>query len=572
MPTYKITAPDGKVFNVTGDGTAEEALAQFQAQYGQQVAPRQTQPGTPPQNPNPSAVAEPGFADYAKDLGKGLLYSGQRASAGITGLLPRAVEEFLVKKGLSPSQEQLDAGKAAVAGGTAAADVGQIAGDVATQFLPSKKITQAAQGLTTLPRILANLAGQGGLNAALTPDSENRAIGAATGAGAAAIGGIAGRLVGGPLRNMVTKEGQTLLDAGLTPTPGQALSGTTQGILGRGIANTERALAHFPIVGDVVRGRAGRAGTELVEQEVNKALTPIGRTATGAGSDLLDSARSKISEVYDDILPEISIPIKSLPTLVDDAITQVRQTNPLFDEGQEKLLRRWESRRINNLVDQGVDVAGSTAQQLDRELGELIRKYTGKKNPTVYESDLGAGFKQIQESLRAAMVGTTPESTSILANARQARAKLQNVIQAADPVSGLVSPKALAATAAKRKELTPLQQAASNALPELPQGGSTAGGLLLHNLLSPAALGAGAAGANSSGHDNLASLLTAAAGVSAMYTKPGMRYLTQGAHPLIEALRKKVGAGQLPRDEVELMIQQLIAQPTRATINMRTGE
>ena len=32
MPTYKITAPDGTVYRVTGDGTAEEALAQVQAQ------------------------------------------------------------------------------------------------------------------------------------------------------------------------------------------------------------------------------------------------------------------------------------------------------------------------------------------------------------------------------------------------------------------------------------------------------------------------------------------------------------------------------------------------------------
>ena len=33
MPTYRITAPDGRSFNVTGDGTADEAIAHIQSQY-----------------------------------------------------------------------------------------------------------------------------------------------------------------------------------------------------------------------------------------------------------------------------------------------------------------------------------------------------------------------------------------------------------------------------------------------------------------------------------------------------------------------------------------------------------
>jgi hypothetical protein len=33
MPTYRITAPDGRKFRITGEGSEQEALAQFQAQY-----------------------------------------------------------------------------------------------------------------------------------------------------------------------------------------------------------------------------------------------------------------------------------------------------------------------------------------------------------------------------------------------------------------------------------------------------------------------------------------------------------------------------------------------------------
>jgi hypothetical protein len=33
MPMYEITAPDGRKFRVSGDGTREEALAHFQSSY-----------------------------------------------------------------------------------------------------------------------------------------------------------------------------------------------------------------------------------------------------------------------------------------------------------------------------------------------------------------------------------------------------------------------------------------------------------------------------------------------------------------------------------------------------------
>jgi len=567
MPTYKITAPDGKVYNVTGDGTAEEALAQFQAQYNVQVAPRQTQPGTPPQNSEPSAVAEPGFVDYAKDIGKGLLYSGQRASAGLTGMLPRSIEQFLVKQGVSPSQEQLDASMAAVTKGSGWADVGQLAGDVAAQFLPSKKIAQATQGLTMARGIAANLAGQGALNAALTPDAENRAVGAGIGAGSAALGGVVGRVLGGPLRTAVSKEGQTLLDAGLTPTPGQVVAGPNATGVGKLITNAEKSLAHFPIVGDVLRARAGRAGRELIEQEVNTALKPLNVTVTGAGKEAIDAARDKISAVYTQMLPEITVPASSLPTLVEDAIAEVSKTNPLFGIAQEKLLRRFDLRRFQELAAKGQDLTGQVAQDIDAEIGQIIRRHTLKANPTQHDTDLAEGFAKVQEKLRDAMIGSSPEVTQQLANARQARAKLQSLIQASDPVSGAITPKTLAEAAAKRGELTDLRRAGAVTLPDLPAGGGTAGSLLWHQLLTPSTLGAGAVGAGATGMSTAFPLLAGATGIASAYTKPGMRYLTEGVHPVIDLLRKK----KLNRDETEAVMQFLAGQPLRSIGNLENS-
>jgi hypothetical protein len=51
MPSYLITAPDGKKYKVTGNGTKEDALAHFQAQYAsqQQPAPQPKQPDVTPE-------------------------------------------------------------------------------------------------------------------------------------------------------------------------------------------------------------------------------------------------------------------------------------------------------------------------------------------------------------------------------------------------------------------------------------------------------------------------------------------------------------------------------------------
>lgn len=47
MPTYLVTAPDGRKFRVAGEGTQEDALAQVQAQYQQQSQSRPTPSGGP---------------------------------------------------------------------------------------------------------------------------------------------------------------------------------------------------------------------------------------------------------------------------------------------------------------------------------------------------------------------------------------------------------------------------------------------------------------------------------------------------------------------------------------------
>lgn len=565
MPTYRLTAPDGKTYQVTGDGTGEEALAQLQASL------QQSQSGAPPQNQNPSDVAEPEesvggkLTRWGKEALGGAMYAGHRASAGITGMLPRAVEEFLVKKGLSPSQEQLDAGKKFVQETGPASTIGQMGADVGMQLVPSSIITKATAPLTALRATMANLAGQGGLNAALTPTEEGRGAAAAMGAGGTAVGGVVGRVLGGPLRTMVSKEGRQLLDAGVPLTPGQAVSGPNAGAMARTIRGTEDKVGSIPFLGDVVRGKARDAANAFSTAEINNALKPIGAKVEGVGHDAIDTALERISGSYDHALPEIHVPVTSLPNMMDDAIQEIRQTNPMFNTQQEEALRLYDGRRLQEFVAAGADLSGTTAKKVDQELGEYIRKFRGKN--TVYDQDMAAAFTIVRDKLRQAMVGTSPEARQALRNADEARARLQPILTAASPETGEFTAGKLVKTLSKTAKPTDLQRAASHVLPAITPDSGTAGRQMLANFISAPTLGAGAAGAAAGG--GILPALAAAGGAAAMYTKPGMKYLTEGAHPVVEALRKKGGKQPLNRDETEALIQFLTSQPIRAGYNAR---
>lgn len=572
MPTYKLTAPDGKVYHVTGNGTAEEALAQLQASLGQ------TQPSAPPQNSAPSAVAQPtestgdALGRYAKEFGQGALYAGQRASAGLTGMLPRSVEQYLVSKGLSPSQEQLDASKAAVNKAGPAATIGQIGADVGLQFAPSSLITKATLPLTMGRATVANLAGQGGLNAALTPDSENRATGAAVGAGGAAMGNVLARTLGGPLRTMVSNEGKTLLDAGIPVTPGQAISGPNASGVARAIRGTEDKAGSIPILGDFLRAKARTAANAFSTGQINDALKPIGAKVAGVGHAALDDALERIGSSYDSVLPEIHVPVNRLHTLVDDAILQIRQTNPTFNQQQEEALRLYDGRRFQEFVAAGADLSGTTAKKIDQELGEYIRKFRGKN--TVYDSDMAAAFTTIRDRFRSVMQGTTPEARQALRNADTARAKLQPIITAAEKnaTTGEFTASALSKVISKTDKPTELQRAAAHILPETTPDSGTAGRTLLASLLTPQAAGAGAAVGAATFTGHLLPLLAGTVGAAGLYSKAGTKLLTSGAHPLAEALRKRGAMPDLTRDEAEALMRFLTSQPVRAGFNTQLGE
>jgi hypothetical protein len=76
MATYLLTAPDGKKYRVTGEGTGEDALAQLQSQLGEQIKPEQKynelQSGV-------AGAAQGATAEFGDEIMAGLTAGGMKA-------------------------------------------------------------------------------------------------------------------------------------------------------------------------------------------------------------------------------------------------------------------------------------------------------------------------------------------------------------------------------------------------------------------------------------------------------------------------------------------------------------
>jgi len=219
MPTYEITAPDGKTYEVTGNGTAQDALKHIQSQMG--GAPKA--PAAPAElNVDPSAGMTTGE--------KFLVGAGAATDKAIRGI-----------KGLFGADDTQGAEDAALyqkyhPGG--AATMGEIGADIAMTAMPGLKIAQGAQKLSMLPRALANIGGNAAMSAAIAP--ENRGTAALMG-GAGTAAGMGLGYVGGKLLPLATASGRQALK---TRKAGEVLVGDLGDEAGNAATQIEQYLAN----------------------------------------------------------------------------------------------------------------------------------------------------------------------------------------------------------------------------------------------------------------------------------------------------------------------------------------
>jgi hypothetical protein len=293
--------------------------------------------------------------------------------------------------------------------GSIAAGAGRIGAGVAP-FLLSGGSSVSSQAPSLL-KSLGSAAVQGGafsatnpvLNA--TPDNfatekgKQVALGATLSGAAVPVARLAARLIS----PNVAPEVKTLIDAGVTPTPGQ--------IMGGGWKRAEEAMTSIPVLGGFVKNAQLRAAGDLNTAAINRSLAPIGDAVPSGvtGREAIEYAGKKLGEAYDTVLGKIGAVVPDAKFGQDlSSLSQLTQNLPAQTAEQfNRIIQNEIIGRINNgaITSDGLKAAESN-------LGSIARG--SMKNPDYDARMMGAAVQEAQSVLRSMVQRASPANADEL--------------------------------------------------------------------------------------------------------------------------------------------------------------
>lgn len=413
------------------------------------------------------------------------------------GMVPATSDELDAQ--MVANEEAYQAARASQ--GQSGLDVPRMLGNVTTGLALTLPFGAAG---TAVGR-MAQGAGSGAAMGALTPVTENQdqywtekakqvGIGAVTGAAASgATEGIA-RVV----KPQTSPYVKTLMDEGVTPTPGQ--------IAGGGFRATEDKLMSIPLLGDLIASARGKSLNEFNRAAYRRALEPIGETADDLpiGREGINGVYQKLSKAYDDLMPFLSF--KPDQQFAADVKTLRQMAKEGLEPQQYKVFEKaLRDKVINRLTKQG-NASGETIKEIESELGLMVRGYS--KDPSFANRQLGDALKEAQNTIRQTLVRNNPASAERLQAINQGYAvydKLRVAGARAGDKTGGFTPADLAAAVrgadssvkkgAYARGVAPLQDLSDAGIATLPSrypDSGTAGRATIAAMLGGAAGGAGA--------------------------------------------------------------------------------
>lgn len=428
-------------------------------QYAQWIIANQDKKGTPEfetvaaaykaASSQPAAVANPnqdvatyvqGLAKRADEVAAGYsptdptvgMSGGQKFLAGVgmgmTNLARGAGQVLGVvsEEDVARSRER-DAPLARTGAGSAGNVVGTVAAGLPTMLIP---------GANTYTGAALTGAAMGALQP--TVEGESRALNAATGA----AGGVAGRAVVGGASRMLNPQtsaaAKSLMDEGITPTPGQVMGGYPRRL--------EEAAKSIPFVGQGIRNAEYRAIEDFNKAALNRVLAPIGAKSTAIGYEGIEEASKAVGNAYDDAL-------KGLGRVdIDSAFTNRLAALKSMTQSLPKAIRGQFDRIVTDQIESKITPAGSiTPEQLKTATSELYKLGTGYKGTgnSFDQQQLGDALLQLRSNLYDLAGRVSPEAKTAIQSADKAFAQLVRVQDAAARSNnGIFSPSQLA-TAAK---------------------------------------------------------------------------------------------------------------------------
>ena len=240
---------------------------------------------------------------------------------------------------------------------------------------------------------------------------------------------------------------QTMLNEGVTPTPGQVLGGAFK--------TTEEKLTSVPVLGDVIKAGQRRAIRQFNEATLRRALDPIDEALPrgSIGRDAIGQAQAALSISYDDVLNRVGAPavddqmlneLANLKSLLANANPGKRLDEQLDNIiGNEILSKTQYGRLTGEAIKTAEGNLGGIVRNLLRDadgdvrkLGEavqeaqnILRQWVARNAPAGVAQDLQAtnrGYANFMRAQRAASALGGEEGVFT-------PAQLLNAVKAMDP-------------------------------------------------------------------------------------------------------------------------------------------
>jgi hypothetical protein len=404
MPVYEVTAPDGKKYDVTAPaGATQDQVINFaKLQFDTLKSRADAEQASAQERETVSPVKDSSFFDN--------LRAGTSQGMGEvkTGLEQRFAGNSPESRNQVEQNRQLDKPLLQTAGGALGRVLGKTALMVPAMMVPG------ANGY-----LGATLIGAGA--GALEPVGNGESVGKNMLAGAA--GGVAGQGVANRLAAVVSPtvrpSVRTLMDEGVTPTPGQILGGSFQKV--------EDKLTSVPIMGDAISAARTRGLDDFNRAAYNRVLKPIGEQSDGAvGREGIQAAADKISGAYNALLPKLSFKADQQFGQEVANLHGMAQTLPPAQAAQFETILK--TQLLDKITPAGL-MNGESLKTVESELGRLGRSYSGSADAG--QRELGRAISELQSSVRSTLVRSNPAQAAELQKINEGFANLVRVERAA---------------------------------------------------------------------------------------------------------------------------------------------
>jgi hypothetical protein len=390
MPIFEITAPNGKTYEVEGNGTQEQALAHFKANYKPEAPTKEINPY---ESPMKEALAN--LSGTKKIMGGALAGLGGETIKNVGALTGLVSPEY--------GKPIAQFGEAMTNAAKEANPVTGTIGQIGSYIIPTNAIENALPKATSL---LGNMAKQAGIGGAVgygttSGDSSERLKEGLLNAGMSSAMPVLNKAISPTLSADVEK----LIKSGVNLTPGQ--------IMGGAVRNIEDKLTSVPLLGDAINYSRKKGIEEFNKAAYGEVLKPIGgKVPNVIGREGIEAVEKQLNNAYDKILPNITF--QATPQFNANMANLRNMVGGLGQNAQTLF-----NSKIDNII--GSKLApkigmmdGIAFKQAESELGTLAKNY--RSSPLASEKELGDAFLQAQAELRSALKSTDPKVQAELGN------------------------------------------------------------------------------------------------------------------------------------------------------------